>query len=155
MQDGWTEINAEWLGELAFMGTNHEGASVQIGSLEGEPALRPMQLMLTSLAGCTAMDIVSILKKKRQNLDQFKVEVRGKRADEHPRVYTEIEVRYLLWGDHLDEKAVERAIQLSEDKYCSARAMLAAVAQITSSYQIYETEQDWVQAGKEISPASS
>ncbi len=146
MQDGWTEINAEWLGELAFMGTNHEGATVQMGSLEGEPALRPMQLLLTGLAGCTAMDIVSILKKKRQNLDQFKVSVRGKRPDQHPRIFTEIEVEYLLWGDHLDSKAVEQAIQLSEEKYCSARAMLAAVAQISSSYQIFESDQEKVQA---------
>jgi len=144
MQDGWTEVNAEWLGELAFMGTNHEGATVQMGSLEGEPALRPMQLLLTGLAGCTAMDIVSILKKKRQNLDQFKISVRGKRPDTHPRIFTEIEVEY-LWGDHLDSKAVEQAIQLSEEKYCSARAMLAAVAQISSSFRIFESDQEKVQ----------
>jgi putative redox protein len=124
---------------MAFLGTNQEGAKVQMGSLEGEAAMRPMQLLLTSLAGCTAMDIVSILKKKRLELEKFRVYVRGKRAEEHPRVFTEIEVEYLFWGEGLDEKSVQQAIQLSEEKYCSARAMLAAVAQITSTYQIFET----------------
>jgi len=137
MHNGWTEITADWLGGMAFMGKNHEEATVQMGSLDGEPALRPMQLLLTSLAGCTAMDIVSILNKKRLALEKFSVQVRGKRANEHPRVFTEIEVQYLLWGKDMDEKSIQQAIQLSEEKYCSARAMLAAVAQITSSYQIF------------------
>jgi len=145
MQNGWTELHTEWLGGMAFLGTNQDGASVQIGSLEGEPALRPMQLMLTSLAGCTAMDIVSILKKKRLEPKKFQVQVRGKRAEEHPRVFTEIEVQYLLWGDALDAKSVEQAIRLSEEKYCSARAMLAAVAQITSTYQIFQSTQQMAQ----------
>jgi putative redox protein len=138
INNGWTEIQTDWLGSMAFLGTNHEGATVQIGSLEGEPALRPMQLMLASLAGCTGMDIISILKKKRLEPVKFQIQVRGKRAEDHPRIYTEIEVQYQLWGNNLDAKSVEQAIQLSEEKYCSARAMLAAVARITSTYQIFE-----------------
>jgi putative redox protein len=98
-----------------------------------------MQLILTGLAGCTGMDIVSILKKKRYEIEKFQVQVRGKRAAEHPRVYTEIEIQYLLWGSDLDELAVEQAVHLSEKKYCSASAMLGAVAQIKSSYQIFQT----------------
>ena len=137
-QDGWTEIKVDWLGEQAFLGTNHEGATVQMGSLEAEPALRPMQLLLTGLAGCTAMDIVSILKKKRLDLEKFRVEVRGMRCVEHPRVYTEIEVEYKFWGGHLDARSIEQAIRLSEEKYCSAGAMLGAVAHIKSTYQIIE-----------------
>ena len=148
MQDGWTEITADWLGEMAFLGTNQDGATIQMGSLDGEPALRPMQLLLTGLAGCTAMDIISILKKKRLEVDKFRVEVRGKRAEEHPRIFTEIEVKYLLWGTRLDARSVEQAIQLSEEKYCSAQAMLAAVATITSSYQIFEASQELVSEGK-------
>jgi putative redox protein len=139
MQDGWTRITADWLGELAFLGSNQDGAAVQMGSLDGEPALGPMQLILTGLAGCTGMDIVSILKKKRMDIEKFQVKIQGKRAAEHPRVYTEIEIQYLLWGSSLDEKSVEQAIQLSEEKYCSASAMLGAVAQIKSSYQLFET----------------
>jgi putative redox protein len=139
MQDSWTTITADWLGELSFLGTNQDGATVQMGSLDGGPALGPMQLILTGLAGCTGMDIVSILKKKRVEIEKFQVKIRGKRATEHPRVYTEIEIQYLFWASGLDGKSVEQAIQLSEEKYCSASAMLGAVAQIKSSYQIFET----------------
>lgn len=139
MQDGWTTITADWLGELSFLGTNQDGATVQMGSLDGGPALGPMQLILTGLAGCTGMDVVSILKKKRLEIEKFQIKIRGKRAAEHPRVYTEIEIQYLLWASGLDDKSVEHAIQLSENKYCSASAMLGAVAKIKSSYQIFET----------------
>lgn len=139
MQDGWTTITADWLGELSFLGTNQDGATVQMGSLDGGPALGPMQLILTGLAGCTGMDVVSILKKKRLEIEKFQIKIRGKRAAEHPRVYTEIEIQYLLWANGLDDKSVEQAIQLSENKYCSASAMLGAVAKIKSSYQIFET----------------
>ena len=142
MQDEWTEISAVWLGERSFLGTNQEGASVQMGSLDGGPALGPMQLLLTGLAGCTGIDIVLILNKKRLDVQKFEINVRGKRAADHPKVYTEIEVQYLLWGNELDEKSIEQAIQLSEEKYCSASAMLGAVAEIKSSYQIYEASQD-------------
>ena len=83
-----------------------------------------MELLLLGVGGCTALDIVSILKKQRQNLTEFMVEVRGKRAEIHPRVYTDIEIIYHLWGENLESKAVEKAIKLSEDKYCSASAML-------------------------------
>jgi putative redox protein len=100
-----------------------------------------MEMLLLGLAGCTGMDVVSILKKKRQDLQAFKIRVRGKRAEQHPRVYTLIEVTYLLWGENLDAKAVERAIELSEKKYCSASAMLNAVAEIRSSYEIYAPEE--------------
>jgi len=150
MQTGWTEITADWIGENAFMGANHEGATVQIGSLSGEPALRPMQLMLTSLAGCTAMDILSILKKKRLEIEKFQVIVRGKRAEEHPRVYTEIEIQYLLWGKRLDTKSVEQAIRLSEEKYCSAWAMLSAVAQISSIVRLNDVRKQLEQKEKSI-----
>ena len=135
-QNGWTEIQTDWLGGMAFLGTNHEGTMVQMGSLEGEPALRPMQLMLTSLAGCTGMDIVSILKKKRLEPDKFRIQVRGLRADTHPRVYTQIEVQYLLWGDGLDAKSVEQAINLSEEKYCSVAATVRGVAEVTTEFEI-------------------
>ena len=94
--------------------------------------------MLLGVAGCTGYDIVSILRKKRQNLTDFKVNVRGKRASEHPKVYTEIEVEYHLWGENLDAKAVEQAIELSETKYCSASAMLSATADLRSQYIIHD-----------------
>jgi putative redox protein len=88
------------------------------------------------LAGCTGIDILNILEKKRQKLHSFQVRVRGKRAPDPPRVYKEIEVTYLLWGEGIEPKAVEHAIQLSEEKYCSASIMLRATAEIRSSYRI-------------------
>ncbi|MCK4726186.1 MAG: OsmC family protein, partial [Anaerolineales bacterium] len=104
------------------------------------PGVGPMELMLLGVAGCTAVDIVNILRKKRKHLADLKVEVRGKRAEEHPKIYTEIVIEYQLWGRDLDKKSVERAIDLSEGKYCSASAMLAKSAKITSEYVIFDSE---------------
>jgi len=92
--------------------------------------------VLTGLAGCTGIDIVSILKKKKANLTDFKVYVRGMRAETYPMVYTDIEVEYILWGDDLKSRDVEQAIKLSEQKYCSVSAMLEKTANIRSSYKI-------------------
>ncbi len=136
MAEVWREIVAEWKGEIAFIGQNAAGATVQMGTLGDQPGISPMELLLMGVAGCTGMDIASILAKKREPLDALKVKVRGKRAETYPMIYTEIEILYLLWGDGLDPKAVEQAIQLSEEKYCSASAMMRGVAQIRSTYQI-------------------
>jgi putative redox protein len=95
-----------------------------------------MEMLLVGVAGCSGIDIVNILMKKRQNISGFQVSVCGKRADSHPKVYTHIEVEYILWGDYLDPKAVEHAIQLSEEKYCSASIMLGATAEISSTYKL-------------------
>jgi putative redox protein len=136
MVESWREVVTEWKGGNSFIGRNAAGGNVQIGIIDDRPGIGPMELLLVGLAGCTGMDIVSILTKKRQVLDNFQVIVRGKRADTYPQVFTEIQVNYILWGDRLDPKAIEQAIQLSEDKYCSASAMLGKVAQISSSYKI-------------------
>jgi putative redox protein len=133
------EVIAEWGGELNFMGKNDLGNSVQMGSKQNKENISPMELLLLGLAGCTGYDVVSILKKKRQSLKDFKINVRGIRADDYPMVYTYIEVEYLLWGEGLNEKAITQAIELSEGKYCSASVMLGKTANITSSYQIFET----------------
>jgi putative redox protein len=137
MSSNWKEVVAEWQGNMAFVGRNPVGGSIQMGSLDGQPGVSPMELILLGVAGCTGMDIVSILEKKRLKLHQFQVKVCGKRADTCPKVYTEILITYLLWGENLPVKAVEQAIQLSEEKYCSASAMLRATAQIDSTYRIY------------------
>lgn len=96
---------------------------------------RPMELMLMSLGGCSGIDVIEILKKQRQQLDQIDISVEGKRADSIPAVFTEIHLHFRLEGI-LDEKKVKRAIDLSLGKYCSAAAMLCKTAQITSSYEI-------------------
>lgn len=136
MADQWREIEAEWHGGGTFIGRNAAGGTVQMGKLDERPGVSPMELILVGLAGCTGVDIVDILEKKRQPLKALNVKVRGKRSEDYPKIYKEIEVMYLIWGEGIDPKAVERAIQLSEEKYCSVSAMLRMTADIKSSYQI-------------------
>jgi putative redox protein len=140
MGNGWKEVVADWRGGMVFIGTNQTGGSVQMGALDGNPGISPMEMLLMGMAGCTGMDIASILEKKRLKLNKLRVQVRGIRADDYPMVWKEIEVVYHLWGESLPFKDIEQAIQLSEEKYCSASIMLRAVAQIRSSYRIYEPE---------------
>ncbi len=99
---------------------------------------RPMSLLLLGLAGCTAMDVISILRKKRQRVTGLAVEARGRQAEEHPRVYESVEVVYVIRGEDLDPRAIERAIELSETRYCPAIAMLGETAEISSRYEIEE-----------------
>jgi putative redox protein len=138
MTEGWTEITASWEKQQTFLGLNSAGGKVQMGTLDGKPGIGPMQLLLVALAGCTGMDIVSILQKKRLNLIDLQVRVRGKRANEYPMIWTDIHLSYLVWGEALSPKDVEQAIQLSEDKYCSVGIMLGKAANITSEYHIYK-----------------
>jgi len=100
----------------------------------------PMELILLGLAGCTGMDVMSILSKQRQPVTGFQVQVSAERAEEHPRVYTSIHVEYVVYGEGVKAEAVERAIELSETRYCSASAMLAKAVEITNSYRIIEDE---------------
>jgi putative redox protein len=134
MADDWKEVAATWKGGLKFIGENAKGGTVQMGPMN--ESIGPMQLLLVGLAGCTGIDIVSILQKKKVTPTDFKVKVRGKRADTFPMVYTDIEVEYLLWGDNLKVRDVEQAIKLSEQKYCSVSIMLGKTAKIKSCYKI-------------------
>ena len=141
MSADWKAVTAEWAAGKTFIGKNDIGGSVQMGELDGEPGIGPMELILAGLAGCTGIDVVLILEKKRQPLQDLKVRVRGKRVDTYPMVYDQIEIEYLLWGEGLGEKAVEQAIQLSEEKYCSVSAMLGKTAEIKSTYRILPPEE--------------
>ena len=134
----WREIEAEWLGGDTFIGKNSRGGTVQMGKLNDKQGVSPMEMILAGLAGCTGIDIVDILQKKRAPLQALKVRVRGRKADDFPKIYQEIEVTYLVWGDGIDPKAVERAIELSEEKYCSVSLMLKPVAEIHNSYKIFK-----------------
>jgi putative redox protein len=96
--------------------------------------------MAVSLAGCTAMDVISILQKKRQQVTGFEVRVQAERATDHPRVFTKMHVEYIVTGKGINETALERSIELSETKYCPAQALLAQAVEITHSHQIIETE---------------
>ena len=136
MSENWTKITATWKGDMNFIGENESGGQVQMGTLDNIPGVGPMQLLLVGLAGCTGMDIVSILQKKKLELMDLKVEVEAKRSTTYPMIWTDIHVKYLLWGDGIKTSDVEQAIRLSEEKYCSVSVMLARSAQIKSSYTI-------------------
>ena len=99
---------------------------------------QPLRLLLLGIAGCTAMDVISILRKKRQQVSGLEVEVRGDRVEKHPKVYDQVEIIYRVRGEGVEPKAVERAIELSETRYCPAIAMLDKAAQVTSRYEIEE-----------------
>jgi putative redox protein len=134
--------SAIWQQGLSFTGTAGSGFSVPLGTnIEyggADDGFRPLELMLVSLAGCTGMDVISILRKKRQEVTAFRVNVQGERASEHPHVFTSITVEYDFYGHQLDPAAVERAVELSETKYCAARAMLSQVVPIQHVIRIKE-----------------
>jgi putative redox protein len=136
------DAQVTWVGGIAFEGMTSTGHTVILDAGEdvgGENrGFRPFSLLLVGLAGCTAMDVISILRKKRQDVTGFQVVVEAKRAPDHPKVYTDIVLEYVVRGRDVDERAVARAIELSQTKYCSASAMLGKVAHITSRYRIEE-----------------
>ena len=136
MTEEWTEITAAWNSDSTFIGQNAAGGTVQMGSLDGKAGFSPMHLLLIAMAGCTGMDIVSILQKKRLALSDLQVRVRAKRARDYPMIWTDIHITYLVWGEAIQPKDVEQAIQLSVDKYCSVGLMLGKAARITSEYHL-------------------
>jgi putative redox protein len=111
-------------------------AETYVGGVGAGP--QPHRLLLLALAGCTAMDVISILRKKRQQVSGLNVEVHGRRADQHPKVYTQIEVLYRVRGNHVDPQAVERSIELSKTRYCPVIATLGKLAEVTTRYEIEE-----------------
>jgi putative redox protein len=115
-------------GHAQVLETDHERAS----------AATPMELLLVALGGCTAVDVISILKKKREQVTDYRVEVRGTRREEHPRAFTRMEVRHVVRGRGVSEKAVASAIELSETKYCSVAATLRPGVEIVTTYEIIE-----------------
>jgi len=137
MSEELKEVIANWQGEMSFLGDNPSGGHVQMGAFGEAPGVSPMEMLLLGLAGCTGMDIVSILKKQRQDLRDLQVRVCAERADAHPKVYTEIHVVYHLWGKGLDPEAVEKAVRLSEEKYCSVGLMLSKSAPISSEFILH------------------
>lgn len=131
-----------WTGDMGFTGTAEDGFLIPLDSAKAvgghDMGFRPLQLFAIGLAGCTAMDVISILKKKRQEVTEFEVSTNIERASEHPKVFKKIVLTYHLKGKNLDKDAVERAVELSETKYCPAQAMLAKAAEITHKIVIDE-----------------
>lgn len=132
----------KWLDHMSFVGESGSGHSVV---MDGAPeaggrnlAARPMEMVLIGMGGCTAFDVVMILQKARQPIDDCIVEITAERADEVPKVFTKIHVHYIVKGRGLSEKQVEKAIQLTAEKYCSVSIMLAATVEVTHDFVIIE-----------------
>ena len=122
-------------------GTGHRVVLDAAESSGGHNAgFRPMELLLVGLAGCTGMDVISILRKQRQEVTGYEVLVQGVRAETHPMVFEDITIEHIITGHHLQHEAVRRAISLSEERYCGAGAMLGKVAQLRHMFCIVEAE---------------
>jgi putative redox protein len=129
------DAKAVWSKGLSFTGSAEgSGFSLPLGADPGVGGLndgfRPLELLLIGLAGCTGMDVISILEKKRQEVTAFEVKAHAELAGDHPRVFTRITIEYLLTGRNIDRASVERAVELSETRYCPAQAMLRKAAEI-------------------------
>ena len=126
-----------------------EGTAFEIRSGSGHTALTdgdsklgmsPMEMLLGALVGCSAADVISILQKKRQAVTSLEAQVHGLRCEEHPRVYTDIDVKFVVTGRQVDPEAMRRALELTESKYCSASAMLSERARLVYDFEIREAE---------------
>jgi putative redox protein len=134
------DAQVTWVEDKRFVGRASSGHAIVVDASVEKQGSSPMELLLIGMAGCTAYDVMSILEKKRQGVTGLEVSARAERAEEPPRVYTKIEVEYVLQGRDIKPKAVEDAIHLSKEKYCSASIMLGKTAQITTSYRIEEED---------------
>ena len=135
-------ISVNWVDGMLMVGKSHSGHSI---TMDGPPEIggdnlgvRPMEMLLLGVAGCTMIDVVTTLKKMRQELTYCETKVNAERADDHPKVFTDIHIHFLVKGNDLDSKKVEKAITLSAEKYCSASIMLGKTASITHDFEIAE-----------------
>jgi putative redox protein len=124
---------------MHFQATGKNNVSVSIDSSHDDGGVSsgptPMELMLVALGGCTGMDVISILRKKRQDVTAYRVEVTGTVSDDFPHVYTHIAIRHVVVGNGISDEALRHAIELSETKYCGAHAMLKQATEMTTSYE--------------------
>ena len=133
-------VDVNWLGEKQFEATNEENAKFRMDSKKksggsGDFA-SPTDHLLAAVAGCTGMDVVSILQKMRQPFRSLRIEANGTQAEENPRYFTEIHIKYVIEGDNVDRGKVEQAVAFSQDKYCSVRATLTDKCKVTSEIVI-------------------
>ncbi len=135
---------AVWKGGLSFTGTADGTYLIPLDASKAagghDLGFRPLQLFAVGLVGCTGMDVISILQKKRQDVREFEVSAVVERADQHPKVFTKIELTYSVTGKNISRDAVERAVELSEKRYCGAKAMLQETAEITNEIVINEMD---------------
>lgn len=134
------KATVHYAGDDFFIGIPPSGHAQTIDTKgERHSAPTPMEMLLVSVAACTAVDVISILLKKRQDVTDYKVEIAGERVEEHPRKFIEFHIHHIVHGRSVSEKAVADAIELSDTKYCSVAATVRPTAEITTSYEIIET----------------
>ncbi len=138
------EARVRWVSDMQFVGVSGSNHAVVMdtGNEHGgnDTGATPMELLLVALAGCTGMDVVSLLKKMRVNFSGLELRVKGERRDEHPRIYTRIELEYVVYGKDVDEGAVKRAVELSQEKYCSVTGMIKATCPVSYTYRIAQNQ---------------
>lgn len=136
------KVRVKWVEDVCFLGESETGHAV---ILDGAPeaggrniGMRPMEMLLIGMGGCTSFDVVTILKKARQDISNCVAEIDATRADEVPKVFTKIHVHFVVTGKNLNPAQVERAVKLSAEKYCSASIMLGKSVEITHDFEIRE-----------------
>ena len=136
------KARVKWVEQRTFLGESGSGHTVV---MDGAPdaggrdlGVRPMEMLLLGLGGCTAFDVIDILQRGREPVRDLAIEIEGERADEIPKVFKKINVRYIVTGTGLNPDKVDRAVKLSAEKYCSATIMLGAVAEITHEIEIVD-----------------
>ena len=136
------EAKVRLIQDMLFAGTATSGHSLTLDADQEagghNTGFRPMELLLVAFGGCTGMDVISILRKKRQQVTGLEMNVKGEKTSDYPKIYKEVHVEYVVKGKGVQKEAVERAIGLSLDKYCSVGATLAKAGTITHSYKIIE-----------------
>jgi len=134
----------KWLDHMSFVGESGSGHSVVMDASPDaggrDLGIRPMEMLLLGLGGCTAFDVILILKKSRQQVLDCEVEIDSDRAETIPKVFTRIHVHFVISGKNLDPVKVKKAVDLSADKYCSASEMLGKVAEMTHDFEIVEVD---------------
>jgi putative redox protein len=136
-----TKAVVYFAGNDLFLGVSPSGHAIAMETdHERNSAPSPVEFLLTALGACTGVDVISILRKKREHVSDYRIEVTGVRRDEHPRSYKRMEVKHIVKGHNISEKALQQAIELSDNKYCSVAATLRPTVEIVSVYEIIEDE---------------
>lgn len=142
MADGNYKATVSYGGDGYFIGVPPSGhAQVMDSKGDRKAAPTPIEMLLVSVAACTAIDVQSILEKKRQDVTDYRVEIEGTRADDHPRKFIAFRIHHIVHGRNVSEKAVADAIELSDNKYCSVAATVKPTAEITTSFEIVEVSE--------------
>ena len=141
MPETQNKATIQFAGDDVFVGVSPSGHAqvVETNSQRGIAAT-PMELLLLALGSCTGVDVIAILKKKRQRVTDYRIEVSGERREDHPRAYTRMFVKHIVQGRGVSPQAVAQAIELSDTKYCSVAATLRGAAEIVTTYEIIEDE---------------